>query len=79
METLVQDSPGPWRPEQPAEDVVAEMISASTRDIDGCERRVEEHGTYAFPERVYFDCGEEGWGLRVTCFVAGTLDLARCQ
>jgi hypothetical protein len=79
VETLVQDPSGAWQPEDPAEDVVEGILSASKRSTDGCERRVEAHRTYDFPERVYFDCGEEGWGLRVTCFEAGTLELARCQ
>lgn len=79
VEAFVQDPSGEWQPEEPAEDVVEAIISASAGDTDGCERRVEGHGTYDFPERVYFDCGEEGWGLSVTCFEAGTLDLTRCK
>jgi hypothetical protein len=79
VETLVQDWSGSWQPAETPVDVVEGILSASTQDTDGCKRRVESHPAYAFPERVYFDCGEEGWGLRITCFEAGTLDLARCQ
>jgi hypothetical protein len=80
VETQVQDLSGAWQAEEPARDVVDEILSESTGDTgDGCERRVEPHPTYAFPAEVYFDCSEEGWGLAITCFEADTLDLARCQ
>ena len=70
----------PWQDEVPPSDVVAGILNAATRDPEqGCKRRVTQHETYAFPSSVYSDCGEEGWGIMVSCFVPDTLDLERCR
>lgn len=78
--TRTQIAEGGWEDVDPARDVVRMMLDAATREEDdGCQRRVTQHETYAFPSQVYWDCGEEGWGSRLTCFAEGTLDLSRCQ
>lgn len=75
-----QEGDGVWEDEVPPSDVVAGMLNAATREADdGCEQRVTQHELYAFPARVYTDCGEEGWGIQVSCFAADTLDLSRCR
>jgi hypothetical protein len=80
VSTRVQVAEGGWEDVDPASDVVGMMLSDATRaERNGCQRRVTQHETYAFPSQVYWDCGEEGWGSRLTCFAEGTLDLARCQ
>jgi hypothetical protein len=71
---------GEWQDEDTASDVVAGIINAATREEnDGCTRRITQHETYAFPSQVYSDCGEEGSGVRITCFVPDTLDLSLCE
>lgn len=69
-----------WEEVQPAVDVVEGMLNAAERDAEeGCQRRVTQHEAYAIPSLVYRDCGEEGWGIELSCFAADTLDLARCR
>jgi hypothetical protein len=79
LETLVQSPDGAWEAREPPEDVVMGMLEAATEDADGCDRRVDAHPTYEFPAEVYDDCGEEGYGIEITCFVEGTIDIAQCQ
>lgn len=81
LEMLVQSPDGAWQAREPAEDVVLGMLDAATRndEADGCDRRIEAHPTYEFPSKVYDDCGEEGSGIEITCFVEGTIDVAQCQ
>jgi len=79
LETLVQSPDGAWQAREPAEDVVLGILDAATEDSDGCDRRITAHPTYEFPQRVYDDCGEEGYGIEITCFVEGTVDVAQCQ
>ncbi len=73
-------SDGAWTDAVPPSDVVEGMLNAASGKPDrGCERRVTQHETYPIPKLVYSDCGMEGWGIELTCFVADTLELSRCQ
>ena len=58
---------------------VASLFDQAGRSSDGCTTSFELDPVYAYPSQVYFDCGEEGWGVRVTCFEPDTLDSSRCQ
>lgn len=58
-------------------DPIARIIDGIA-DPDDCDVRVETDPQYRYPSEVYFDCGEEGWGERVTCFVPDSLELERC-
>jgi hypothetical protein len=71
----------PWQPtsievdEDPIEGLFAQLDSPT----DGCRLSYELDPVYAYPSEVYTDCGEEGWGTRVSCFEPDTLDLDQCR
>jgi hypothetical protein len=60
-------------------DPVASLFEQAGRSIDGCTTSFTLDPIYAYPSQIYFDCGQEGWGVRVTCFEPDTLDASRCQ
>lgn len=70
----------PWVPAPigDAQEPVASLFDEAGRSIDGCTTSFELDPVYAYPSRIYFDCGEEGWGVQVTCFEPDTLDSSRC-
>lgn len=47
-------------------------------DMSGCTLKREFDPDYGFVRKNYFDCGEEGSGTVVSCFVPNTLDLDAC-
>jgi len=71
----------PWQPNEteavpdPFESLFAQLDSPP----DGCRTSYQLDPTYAYPSEVYFDCGEEGWGTRVSCFKPDTLNLDECR
>jgi hypothetical protein len=71
----------PWAPApiDDGTDPVASLFDQAGRSIDGCSTSFELDPIYAYPSQIYFDCGQEGWGVRVTCFEPDTLDGSRCQ
>ena len=58
---------------------VASLFEQARRSIDGCTTSFQLDPVYAYPAQVYFDCGEEGFGVRVACFEPDTLDGSLCQ
>lgn len=58
-------------------DPIARIIDWSA-DPDDCDVRVQTDPQHRYPAEVYFDCGDEGWGEQVTCFVPDSLELERC-
>jgi hypothetical protein len=60
------------------EDPVSALFRGA-RAKEDCDRtRLAFDERYGFVSDVYFDCGEEGYGTRVSCFAAGTTDFAEC-
>lgn len=49
-----------------------------TPSCDECRIRFRLDGEWGYVESYYADCGEEGYGDDVTCFVADTLDPEAC-
>jgi hypothetical protein len=71
----------PWAsaPIDDGNEPVAALFDQAGRSIEGCSTSFELDPIYAYPSQIYFDCGEEGWGVRVTCFEPDTLDSSRCE
>lgn len=73
------DSDG-WEVADPPSDVIYSILNRASREPDeGCTLRVTQHEAYAFPSNVFESCVGEGSGVQISCFVADTLDLSRCQ
>jgi len=76
---FLPDEPWATAPIDDGTDPVESLFDEAGRSIDGCTTSFELDPVYAYPSQIYFDCGEEGWGVRVTCFEPDTVDASRCQ
>lgn len=74
-------SQDPWQPttDSPDQDPFESLFAQLQSPPSGCRTSYEIDPVYAYPSQVYFDCGSEGWGTRVTCFEPDTLNLDECR
>jgi hypothetical protein len=73
------DEPWASAPIDDGNEPVASLFDEARRPIEGCTTSFELDPVYAYPSQIYFDCKEEGWGVRVSCFEPDTLDSSRCE
>lgn len=78
IETWQRDLKGDWSPSDSLIDPV-ELIISSLEHNRGCDERATLDETYGYPASTHFDCGEEGYGYKVDCFVDDTVDVSRCR
>ena len=69
---------GDWVPLPGAAEPIASLFDAADNPGD-CDLSIDFDAAYSYPTELYFDCGEEGDGERVACFVPDSVDLEACR
>ena len=72
---------GAWTASDPqSHDEPVAGLFRGARAHDGCDRtRLAFDADFGFVTDVYFDCGEEGFGQKVSCFEPNSVDPTVCQ
>jgi hypothetical protein len=73
------DEPWATAPIDDGTEPIASLFAYARRSSADCTTSYELDPVYAYPSQIYTDCGQEGSGVRVTCFEPDTLDASLCQ
>ena len=67
----------PWEPIAAPKEPIEQLFAA----IDGvdCDLDVEFDRRFSYPRDFWLNCGEEGYGETVECFVPDSIELEACR